>query len=486
VVDGHRRQTYAELDGRSSRLATALRAHGLQTGDRVAVLMGNQLEYLETASAVAKAGMVMVPVNPRSTRLEAEAILQHSGAAGLIFADALGTALPSNAEDLGVLACVGGATAGVGYDDLVASGEPRDPFIAVDEREPFCIAYTSGTTGKPKGVVISHRSRTLTFYFSALQWGFLAGDVQLGVAPLYHGAGFAFAYASIVTGGTLALLRSWDPEHMLALAERERAVASFLVPTHAQTLRSLGDAAIAAHDLSALRTLYFNAAALPMPLKEWVMERFQAAGVHELYGSTEAGVVTDLPPADALRKPGSVGPAWFATELRLVDDDGSPVAPGEPGELLSRSPFLMNGYYRDPAATAACTTEDGFLSAGDVAVADDEGFIWIVDRKKDMIVSGGVNVFPREIEDVLVQCPGVAEAAVVGSSHETWGEQVVAFVVAAPGADLDLAAVEVAVTDRLSDYKRPREWHVVETLPRNAAGKVLKRELQASLRPAPP
>ena len=194
-------------------------------------------------------------------------------------------------------------------------------------------------------------------------------------------------------------------------------------------LRGLGADAIAARDLSSLDTLYFNAAALPWELKQWVMEAFPAVGVHELYGSTESGIITNLRPADMARKPGSVGQPWFMTEVRVVDADGNPVGPGGTGELFSRSPYLMRGYLKNPEATAACTTDDGFLSCGDIVHIDDEGYFYIVGRKSDMIVSGGINVYPREIEDVLATHPSVVEAAVVGLPSAQWGEEVTAYVV---------------------------------------------------------
>jgi acyl-CoA synthetase (AMP-forming)/AMP-acid ligase II len=256
-----------------------------------------------------------------------------------------------------------------------------------------------------------------------------------------------------------------------------RAQSVFLVPTHAQMIRALGDDAIRARDTSSLETLYFNAAPMPHPLKVWVAETFPHVGLHELYGSTEAGIVSNCRPPDVLRKPGSVGPPWFMTEVRVVDEDGVPVPPGGTGELFSRSPYLMNGYLKDPDATAACTTPDGFLTSGDIAHVDEDGFLYIVDRKKDMIISGGVNIFPREVEDVLVTHPGVREVAVVGLPSGKWGEAVTAIVVAgasAPTAD-DL---ERHCRDSLASFKVPRRYEFVDTLPRNAAGKILKRELR--------
>ncbi|MCC5577325.1 AMP-binding protein [Microtetraspora sp. AC03309] len=485
VIDGDRALTYAALDERSNRLAASLLARGLTPGRPVAVLLGNRLEYPEIAAGIAKAGLLMVPLNPRLTPGEARYILEHSGAGAVILDDALASVVGDAVEELRLVTLsIDGTQIGPAYEDALAGARAVDPAVRVDELDPFCITYTSGTTGRPKGVLISHRSRSLTFYCSAMEWGLGTGRVSVAVAPMYHGAGFAFGYAPVYTGGTVTMLRKWDPEALLHLVERDRAQSAFLVPTHAQMLRALDGGKLAARDLSSLDTLYFNAAALPWPLKQWVMETFPACGVHELYGSTEAGIVTNLRPADQHRKPGSVGHAWYMTELRIVGEDGDPVEPGQPGELFSRSPFLMNGYHQNPAATDECTTDDGFLTCGDIVVRDDEGYIHIIDRKKDMIISGGINVYPREVEDVLAAHESIAEAAVVGVPSETWGEEVMAYVVlrggaAGPTADPGLlAGLEAHCRTSLAGYKVPKRWEVVTTLPRNAAGKIVKRELK--------
>ncbi len=248
--------------------------------------------------------------------------------------------------------------------------------------------YTSGTTGQPKGALLTHRSRVLTMFGCAVDYGLGPGKRTAAVAPMALGAGFCFAYAGPFMGGQTSMLSRWDPERLLDMIERDRLQTIFLVPTHALTLRQVMEQSPRKWDLSSLETFYFNAAALPVPLKEWVVETFPHVGVHELYGSTEAGVVTDLRPADALRKAGSVGHPWWMTDVKLLDEDGREVGPGEPGELFGYSPFNMVGYLDDPAATAAAIRPDGYLTSGDVAVRDEEGFITIVDRKKDLIISG--------------------------------------------------------------------------------------------------
>jgi len=482
VVDEQRHLTYAGLLDRSVRLANSLRAKGLAVGDRVALLSGNRLEYPEMATAAAMAGLVIVPLNPRLTATEVWYIVSHSGATALLLDDALADRAIDAVEDRAVrcVLSMDGTTLGESYEEALAAASARDVPSTATEDDPFGIFYSAGTTGQPKGIVVSHRARVLTAYCSGIEWGLGPGRRTVAVAPLYHGAGFSFGYAGVQLGGTLVMLRSFDPEQLLQLVETERPSTMFLVPTHAHMIRGLGDDALNRRDLSSLETLYFNAAPLPEALKQWILEAFPGVRLHELYGSTEAGIVTDLRPEDQLRKQRCVGQPWFMTELRLLDDAGTEVGFGGTGELYSRSPFLMNGYWRDDEATGACTTIDGFLSAGDIAHLDDEGYVYIVDRKKDMIITGGVNVFPREVEETLMGHPSIAEAAVVGVPSEKWGEEVKAYVVLRLGYELDASALETYCRSRLAGFKVPRQYEAVGGLPRNAAGKVLKRVLRDS------
>jgi acyl-CoA synthetase (AMP-forming)/AMP-acid ligase II len=479
VVDGERRLNYAALHERSSRLANVLLAEGLRTGDRVGVVLGNRMEYCETAAGIAKAGMVTVPVNPRMTAPEVTDILGRSSARALVLDEAYAGACADAVEDGGITTVLSmdGTSLGDDYERVLASAGTRDPQIEVDELDPFTIAFTGGTTGVPKGVMISHRSRCLTFVYTALEWGLGPGRSTIAVAPMYHGAGFAFAYTAVVTGGTVSMLRAWDPERFLGMVASDRPSTVFLVPAHLQMLRAKGDDALARADTAGLETIYVNAAPLPQALKLWALDQLPDVGFHELYGSTEASVVTNLRPEDMRRKERCVGPPWFATEVRLLDAEGNEVGDGEPGELYSRSPFVFNGYLDDPEATEACTTPDGFVSAGDVAIRDDEGYLYIIDRTKDMILSGGVNVYPREVEEVLATHPQVAEVAVVGLPDEQWGESVTAVVVPR-GAPPSLDDLVAHARGRLAGFKLPKSLQVVDELPRNLAGKILKRELR--------
>jgi acyl-CoA synthetase (AMP-forming)/AMP-acid ligase II len=486
VRDGDRQVTFAELDERSSRLASALLARGLVPGDSVAVLSANAAEYFEVSTALAKAGMPMVPLNPRNTVADNDFILGHSGARALL----LQTPLAANVEGLTdrldrVVAFGPGAhDLAESYERVLAGAEPKDPRVTVDEADAFAIAYTSGTTGRPKGVLLTHRGRVLTAFGTAVEYRLGPSRRTIAVAPMYLGAGFSFAYAGPQLGGCTTVLPSWDPEEFLRLVQRDRVQSAFLVPTHAQQIRRITEQPCSDYDLGSLDTLYFNAAALPVALKEWVVEAFPGVAIHELYGSTEASVVTSLRPQDALRKAGSVGHPWFMNEVKLLDHEGYPVAPGQPGELFSRSPLLMGGYLHNDEATRAAVTDDGFLTVGDIAVADEEGYISIVDRKKDMIIAGGLNIYPREVEEVLAQFVAIDECAVVGVPDEVYGERVAAFVVARPGRQLDTDALEEHVRSRVASFKVPREWHVVDGLPRNPAGKILKTRIRENYKAA--
>ncbi len=478
VSDGVRSLTFAAVDERSNRFASVLRAAGMEAGDRLGLLSWNRLEFVELAAGAAKAGVQLVPLNPRGSAVEHAGLLARSGARALVADDALAGNVPDGAQDFPVLLTLGGTDVGREYEGVLATGRATDPMVEVDESEPFVVQYTSGTTGQPKGALISHRSRVLTMYGCAVDYGLGPGRRTVAVAPMALGAGFAFGYAGCFMGGCTSMLRQWDPEALLDLIERDRVETVFLVPTHAAGLRQVMEGTGRLWDLTSLQTLYFNAAALPVPLKEWVMTAFPGVGVHELYGSTEAGIVTSLRPPDAMRKAGTVGHPWFMTEVVLLDDDGRHVPDGEQGELFGRSPFNMNGYLDDPEASADALRPDGFLTSGDLAVKDDEGFLRLVDRKKDMIISGGQNIYPREIEIVLYGCEGVQDVAVVGLPDEIWGEAVAAFVVARPGARLNAESLETQLRSRLGGYKVPRSWHVVKDLPRNSNGKILKRAVR--------
>jgi acyl-CoA synthetase (AMP-forming)/AMP-acid ligase II len=474
IVDGPRSVTFAELDERSSRLANFLLGQGIAVGGRLGVATGNRYEFMEMVAAAGKAGLVLVPIDPRSAPAEAQQILTRAAVSGVVFESRLsdyvtGLAIP-------VLVELDGAGLGLDYEQALAAASPVDPNITVDENTPFVISFTGGTTGKPKGVEISHRSRCLIFLHVGVEFGLDPSASTIGVTPMCHGSGLTYAYASLYLGGSLSVMKQWDPVELLRQVEAAQANTVFLVPSHINALRALTEEQRSAYALTSLTTIYVNAAPLATDLKHWLLEWLPGVRLYELYGSTEGGIVSVLRPEDQLRKDRCVGPAWFMTDVRLVDSEGNEVGVGEPGELFSRSPYLFNGYLDDPQATAAATTADGYFSAMDVAVRDADGYLYIVDRLKDMILTGGLNVYSREVEDVLMGHPDITDAAVIGLPDEQWGERVTALVVTSE--ELDPSSIVAYCRERLAGYKIPKTIEFIATLPHNANGKVQKNLLR--------
>lgn len=296
VKDGDRALTFGAVDERSSRFASALLSSGIGIGDRVAVLSWNRLEFVELAAGAAKAGVQLVPLNPRGTAEEHDSLMRNSNVKGLVADDALADNVPEAAQALPLVLTLGRTDIGRDYAAAIDAARPVDPMADVLETEPFVIQYTSGTTGMPKGAMISHRSRALTMYACGVDFGLGPSRRTAAVAPMALGAGFAFGYAGCFLGGQVSMMHPWDPEALLDMIERDRLQTIFLVPTHANGLRQVMEGAARRWDLTSLETLYFNAAALPANLKDWVMNAFPGVGVHELCGSTEAGIVTSLRP----------------------------------------------------------------------------------------------------------------------------------------------------------------------------------------------
>ena len=377
---------------------------------------------------------------------------------------------------------------GAEYEALLAKASDRVAPIPISETATFCIPYTSGTTGKPKGVLLSHRSRVLTAFATAAEFGcFGPDDDFLAIAPLSHGAGFAFALAAVLRGATCTLMEAFEPEATLRAMTGGAHTGVFLVPTHFHKIFALPDALLDQHrGTGRLRAILSNAAPLPQSTKAQIVAYFGEGLLHEMYGSTETGIVTNLRPPLQMVKTSCVGTPFPMTEVELRDEAGEPVSNGVPAELFCRSPYLFNGYHNRPAETAETLKADGWASVGDIAVRDGDGCYYIVDRKKDMVISGGLNVYPREVENVIDALPGVVESAVVGAPDAEWGERLVAFVVRRADAEVKAEAVASACRDQLASYKIPKDVVFADALPRNANGKVLKGELRAAARASLP
>ena len=480
IVDGGRVTTRAELNAEINRVTNGLAALGAQAGERAVWCGPNSTEVVVFMHACRKLGLVAVPMPYRFTADECRHVLVDSEAAVLLVDAAHAptvVGLLPRLPSLRYALCFRGAAPGMlAWDDLAALGSADEPPPPADYGT--AMMYTSGTTGRPKGAIRSRSDRALLGAMLA-ELDFGAGEVHLVTGPLYHAGPNAFALLTHIAGGTLVLMRAFDPAEWVRLVAEHRVTSAFVAPTHLKRIVGLPDDVLAAADLSSLRTVIANAAPVPYALKQEVVAKLGDGFLYEVYGSTELGIATVLRPEDQLRKPGSCGRAYGGIELRVVGDDGAELPPGEAGELFVRTALAIDGYHGEAEPMAALPGGEGWHSVGDVAWLDDEGYLYICDRRTDMVISGGMNVYPAEVEAVVHGHPGVADVAVIGVPDDEWGERVHAVVVAKPGHDLDPADLDGFVAGRLAGFKRPRSWDVRDDLPRTESGKLLKRVLRA-------
>lgn len=474
---GERSLAYGELAQRMRRVTGGALAELARTqGVRAMIFAGNCLEYPEVVCGLSDAGMIVSTANPRLTSVELEKIAADCKPELLFVHPQLEPVL--SAASLPTVKRV--IVLGPDYETWLQEQNEAAPVSTLRETDPFALVYTSGTTGQPKGVLLSHRSRVLSFMGMAMEFGcFGPDDRHLSVAPMAHGAGFVFSLAPLFFGGFVEIHEKFDPEQVLHRLGAGVHTGTFMVPTHYRALFNLDDAVLDRYrdTTPALRSIISNASALPYDLKEKIVAYWGEGMLHETYGSTEAGFVTNLRPAEQLSRPGSVGRPFTCTSIRLLDEQGQSVAPGEVGELYTRSACLFNGYYDRPQETAD-SIRDGYVSVGDLARQDEDGNYYIVDRKSDLVISGGINIYPREIEEVLLTHPSVKEAAIIGVPDERWGESLRAFIVLQPGANLEMEELESHCRKTLAGFKIPRSVRFMASLPRNASGKIMKKDLK--------
>jgi fatty-acyl-CoA synthase/long-chain acyl-CoA synthetase len=477
-------RSYAELDQRVTRLARALRERGVAAGDRIAVLALNGMEAWEVYLAGVRLGAIVVPVNFRLVADEVAYVLTDSGAVALVVDAPLAEVAAKAREQapaVGTVLVIGGGTGGEDYEQALASAgsEPLD--VVVDEDEPAFIMYTSGTTGRPKGAVLTHRNLLMHVFsqITHLGWG---PDDRVGApgAPLFHIAGLAGGLPPLLVGGTNVIMRSgsFDPVETLDLIERERISSIFLVP--AMWAAVVGVPGIASRDLSHLRRVSWGAAPASTTLLRTLIDTFPQAEVITAFGQTECSPVTCLLRGeDSVRKIGSVGTPMLNVEVRVVDDAMNDVPRGEVGEIVYRSPMVMKEYWNKPEATAEAF-EGGWFHSGDLVRQDEDGYFYVVDRKKDMIISGGENIYCAEVENVLAAHPKVGEVALIGVPDSRYGEAPLAVVAPRDPADPPTPQeLDAWCREKLARYKNPREYSVVGALPRNPSGKVLKTRLRS-------
>jgi fatty-acyl-CoA synthase len=486
VVAGDRRVTYAEFDVAVNRVAHALADRGLATGDRLALLSHNSWQYAVLAFATAKLGVVLVPVNFMLGSDEIAYILRHSGASGMVAEDALaGTAekaLATAGIEGGVRGWIplSGAAPDVGWedvDDWWTAGPTDAPDVAVGDDDPLRLMYTSGTESRPKGVMLSSRSLISQYVSCVVDGGMSADDVELHALPMYHCAQLdCFFSVDVYLGATSIILPGPDPVAILATIARERVTKLFCPPTVWIALLRHPD--FDATDLSSLRKGYYGASPMPVEVLRELQRRLPDVQLWNFYGQTEMSpLATILRPHEQLERAGSAGRAALNVETTLVDDEGNLVPPGVVGEIVHRSPHAALGYYEDEEKTAEAFA-GGWFHSGDLGVMTEDGYLSVVDRKKDMIKTGGENVASREIEEAIYELEGVAEVAVFGISHPHWIEAVTAVVVPKPGAALTAEDVDAHAREKLASYKRPKYVVLADSLPKNPSGKILKRSLR--------
>ncbi|MWA01568.1 AMP-binding protein [Actinomadura sp. LD22] len=482
VICGDQVLTYGEWNEKADRVAEGLAALGLEPGDRLGMRFRLGIEWFVIQRALQKLGVAQVAVNWKLTADEAAYIVEDSQAKGLACNDTDASAWARH--DLGVLVTVGQPAGGVGvrYEDLLDTPVSTPRFGPL---MPALVLYTSGTTGAPRGVPPVDRSKVKDLD-RMLRYGASLGSVPpypdqpvtLLTLPTHHGAGPGVATAACARGGTVVLLDPYDAQKALELIDKHKVQVWTAVPTMLLRIQNLPAQILDRYDLSSITAVSTGAAPVPQSLKEWLVERLGEGVLWEAYGASEAGMISYTAPEYQLSKPGTSGIPYDGVQIAIVDESWNRLPAGRTGEIAVNTPVVLSGYLgRDELGED--TIKDGFYRTGDVGHLDEDGFLYITDRIKDMIVAGGVNIYPAEIEKALVQHPAVIDAAVIGIPQDDFGEQPMAFIVAAPDAAPTEADLLAFLEGRLAPYKRPRRFEFVDELPVNATGKVLKNELRA-------
>ncbi|MGV1048448.1 MAG: long-chain-fatty-acid--CoA ligase [Solirubrobacterales bacterium] len=465
--------TYAELDRRSARLAALLRARGLRPGDRVGLMLPNVPEFPIAYYGVLRAGGVVVPMNVLLKRREIAFYLEDSGAGLLLSWHGFAVEARDGAADAEAKVIEVEPAA---FAELLAEHEPEPELAATEAGDTAVILYTSGTTGKPKGAELTHFNLSRNADIASRTTCVISeGDVVLGALPLFHSFGQTVGMnASLRVGATLTLVPRFDPAEALATMQRDRVTHFYGVPTMYGAL--LHHPEREQFDTATLRTCVTGGASMPVEVLRGFERAFECV-VLEGYGLSETSPVASSNHPDMERKPGSIGTPLEEVEMKVVDEDDNEVPQGEVGEIVIRGHNVMKGYWERPEATAEAM-RGGWFHSGDMARVDEEGYFFIVDRKKDLIIRGGYNVYPREVEEVLYEHPKIREAAVLGIPHDEWGEEIGAAVVLHEGERLEPEEVSAYVEERIAAYKYPRRVWFLDDLPKGPTGKILKREIE--------
>ncbi|OGP94863.1 MAG: long-chain fatty acid--CoA ligase [Deltaproteobacteria bacterium RBG_16_54_18] len=491
--DKNKSFTFKEWNTRTCRLANALTKRGVGYQDRFAIIAYNRVEWLEIYGCCAKGGQVMVPIMFRLAPPEIEYIVNHAECKGFIVEEpfveiinGMRAKLPTIPTDNYIYLGEGPVPDGyIGYEEFLANAAPEEPERMVDAADMWTIMYTSGTTGRPKGVVKTHESVFGQYYNSDINMGILPTDKVLLVMPMCHinSVYYSYAYTLVTAPVMIYNMMSFEPEDMLRTMAEYKITFTSLVPTHYIMMLALPDEIKNKYDVSSIRQLLISSAPARKDLKVAIMEHFKNAELWEAYGSTEAGLVTLLRPEDQFKKLGSIGKEIFGSDrIKILNETGAEVPDGEVGELYSRTPSIFREYWKDPEKTKSVFSGEWF-SAGDMCRRDEDGYYYLVDRKANMIITGGENVYPSEVENCMGAHRAVKDVAVIGVPDKKWGESVKAIVVLHQGHEPSEVLAEEIIEfckGKIAGFKRPKTIDFIKDveMPRTGTGKILHRVLR--------
>jgi acyl-CoA synthetase (AMP-forming)/AMP-acid ligase II len=480
MIAGDRQIDFADYDAAANRFAHLLLDAGITKGDRIATVLFNSPEYCITHFGNARAGSVLVHISPLYAAPEIARIVERTRPRVLVIdaaiADKIGAIRDrmTSVERVIVVSEDGSSDDSTGgdFDDAISGFPGTDPKVEIDPADPVAMTFTGGTTGAPKGAVVSHNARFVSAWTTALEHRVTGEDVAGILTPMFHAVGLMIWYqATMLAGCTAVIFRKWDAADFIDQAERHGISSVFMVPVQARDL--IRSPVFDVDRLKSLKNIGAGGALTPEGLIGECRAALPNCDYTDHYGQSETGVLTILRPWEAEAHRGSIGRAATGVDLRIADETGNPVPPGTIGELISRGPFMMEGYFENEAETGAYF-RDGWGWSGDLAVADEDGFITLVGRSKEMIVSGGINVYPREIEITLEEHPAVLECTAFGVPDDRWGEALIAYIVLRDGQSADAETLLAFCTEQLARYKRPREMVFVANIPKTPSGKVQK------------
>ncbi|PWA05784.1 hypothetical protein DCC39_17805 [Pueribacillus theae] len=471
--------TWEQLNKRSNKLARVIKEDfELVKGDKVVTFLNNCGEYPEIIYGLAKIGVIVAPISYRFISRELKYAIEHSDAKAIILSEDLYNVFQDISEEVQIpkknILVIGNGILS-NYEKRLNEKMDHNVEIQAEENDYFWLGLTGGTTGYPKAALTTHKSMVEHWKRMTIEFTVLENDYELISGPFYHGLGFLFGLQQLSVGGKIFITDKFDPQLVLSIIEKEKITATPMVPTMYNEILNTPNKRN--FDISSMRVLVCAGSALLTKVKEGVIEYFSNAGLYEYYGSTEHGFYTIIKPKDQLRKNRSCGLPFYGIEIKILDEEGNEVNQGEVGEIYKKGLLLGAEYYKNKEATENCF-RGKWATSGDMGYVDEEGFLYIVDRKKDMIISGGVNIFPTEIEEVIQSNPSVKEVGVVGLPDEKWGEVVSAFIVKKKNQEIDKNDILKHCDGVIANYKKPKNIFFIDELPKNAAGKILRRKIK--------